>query len=73
MIHPEHIPDIADNELLARFILNSNEKRADGKVSHKLFMPYKWVELSDELCRPVASTATQTRLAAQKIRAAIHM
>ena len=46
MMHPDQIPDVADNELLARFIVNSNEKRPDGKVSHKLFMPYKWVELS---------------------------
>jgi hypothetical protein len=40
------IPPVADNELLARFILNSNEKRDDGNVSHRLFMPYKWTELS---------------------------
>jgi len=46
MMNPEQIPDVADNELLARYIVNSNEKRPDGKVSHKLFMPYKWVELS---------------------------
>lgn len=46
MMDPGHIPDVADNELLARFIVNSDEKRPDGKVSHKLFMPYKWVELS---------------------------
>ena len=46
MIDPDHIPDVADNELLARFIVHSNEKRPDGKVSHKLFMLYKWVELS---------------------------
>jgi hypothetical protein len=46
VIDPENIPPIADNELLARFILNSNEKRDDGNVNHKLFMPYKWTELS---------------------------
>ncbi len=46
MMDPDHIADVADNELLARFIVNSNEKRTDGTVSHKLFMPYKWVELS---------------------------
>lgn len=46
MIDPEDVPPIADNELLARFILNSNEKRDDGYVNHKLFMPYKWTELS---------------------------
>ena len=43
---PDRIPNVADNELLARFIVNSNEKRTDGNVSHRLFMPYKWVELS---------------------------
>lgn len=46
MIDPSNIPPVADNELLARFILNSNEKRPDGNVTHKLFMPWKWVELS---------------------------
>ena len=46
MMNPEQIPNVADNELLARYIVNSNEKRPDGKVSHRLFMPYKWVELS---------------------------
>ena len=43
---PDRIPDVADNELLARFIVNSNEKRPDGNVSPKLFMPSKWVDLS---------------------------
>ncbi|MFO1065435.1 MAG: hypothetical protein U0892_16335 [Pirellulales bacterium] len=46
MIDSQDIPPVADNELLARFILNSNEKRDDGNVNHKLFMPYKWTELS---------------------------
>jgi hypothetical protein len=46
VIDSQDIPPVADNELLARFILNSNEKRDDGHVNHKLFMPYKWTELS---------------------------
>jgi hypothetical protein len=46
VINSQDIPPVADNELLARFILNSNEKRDDGNVNHKLFMPYKWTELS---------------------------
>jgi hypothetical protein len=46
MIDPANIPPIADNELLARFIVNSNELRPDGTVTPKLFLPYKWVELS---------------------------
>lgn len=46
MIEPANIPPVAENELLARFIVNRNEKREDGNVSHKLFMPWKWVELS---------------------------
>jgi len=44
-IGPDQIPNVADNELLARFILNSHEKRADGTVTPGLFMPCKWVEL----------------------------
>ncbi len=46
MIDPENIPGVADNELLARFIVYSGEKRQDGTVKHKLFLPYKLVELS---------------------------
>ncbi len=46
MTDSQAIPPVADNELLARFIFNSNEKRDDGNVNHKLFMPYKRTELS---------------------------
>jgi hypothetical protein len=46
MIDPTDVPSVADNELLARFILYSDEMRADGTVRHKLFLPYKLVELS---------------------------
>ena len=46
MIDPENVPPVADNELLARFICYSDEKRSDGTVRHKLFLPYKLVELS---------------------------
>lgn len=46
MIDPDNVPAVADNELLARFIVNSNEKKSDGSVNFKLFMPYTHVELS---------------------------
>jgi hypothetical protein len=46
MIDPNHVPPVADNELLARFILFSNEIRADGTVKPKLFLPYSLVVLS---------------------------
>ena len=46
MIDPADIPPLADDELLARFIVNSNEVRADGTVRPQLFLPYKRVELS---------------------------
>lgn len=46
MIDPNHVPPVADNELLARFILNSNEYRDDGTVKPKLFLPYSLVDLS---------------------------
>lgn len=45
MIDASTIPSVADNELLARFIVYGDEKRADGTVKHKLFLPYKLVEL----------------------------
>jgi len=46
VIDPANIPGVSDNELLARFILYGDEKRADGTVRHKLFLPYRYVELS---------------------------
>lgn len=46
MIPEDDVPEIAPNELLARFILHSNEMRKDGSVTEKLFLPYKQVELS---------------------------
>ena len=46
MIDPARIPTIGDDELLARFIVNSNEVRVDGTVRPQLFLPYKRVELS---------------------------
>lgn len=46
MFDPNGIPPVADDELLARFIVNSNEKRPDGTVHAKLFSPWKLVELS---------------------------
>ena len=46
MIDPDNTPPVADHELLARFILTSNEMRADGTVKPKLYLPYSSVELS---------------------------
>lgn len=46
MIDPKCVPPVADNELLARFILYRNETRADGTVKPKLFLPYSRVVLS---------------------------
>jgi hypothetical protein len=46
MIDVDNIPAVADDEWLARFIVNSNEVRRDNTVRPKLFMPYKLVALS---------------------------
>ena len=46
MIDPDHVPPVADEELLARFIVHGNELRADGTVRPLLFLPYKRVTLS---------------------------
>lgn len=58
MIDPENVPPVADNELLARFVLNSNEKRDDGNVNHKLFMPYKLTDLSVNRHREASAEET---------------
>ena len=46
MIDPANIPHVADEELLARFIVNGNEMRVDGTVRPQLFLPYRRVTLS---------------------------
>lgn len=46
MIDPTNIPTVDDEELLARFIVNSNERRTDGNVTPKLFLAYARVDLS---------------------------
>lgn len=46
MIDDDNIPPVANDECLARFIVNSNEFRPDNTVKPKLFMPYKFVALS---------------------------
>jgi hypothetical protein len=46
MIDPNNVPPVDDDELLARFILNSNEFRGDDSVKPALFMRYKKVTLS---------------------------
>ncbi len=46
MMDPSHVPPIADDELVARFIVISHEVRADGTVRPRLFLPYKRIELS---------------------------
>lgn len=46
MIDPSDVPPVEVDELLARFILNSNEVRVDGSVRPQLFLPYKRIELS---------------------------
>ena len=81
MIDPTQVPTIADEELLARFIVNSNEVRADGTVRPQLFLPYQRVELSvnrhrdatlDEtwaIGRQVAEQRGKTLLARADLRA----
>ena len=58
MIDPSNMPVVADNELLARFIVYSDEKRPDGTVKHKLFLPYKLIELSVNRHREATSEET---------------
>ena len=58
MIDPHHVPPVDDTELLTRFILRSNELRADGTVKPKLFLPYQFVELSVNRHREATSAET---------------
>ena len=60
MIDPAHIPPLADDELLARFIVNSNEVRADGTVRPQLFLPYQRVALSVNRHRDASVAETWT-------------
>jgi len=47
MLDAEKVPEVDDDELLARYIVNSNEyRKSDHTIKPKLFMPYKLVALS---------------------------
>ena len=47
MIVARPVPSVDDDELLARFIVNQNEFRpGDNTVKPKLFLPYRYVDLS---------------------------
>ncbi len=46
MIESDPVPPVDDDELLARFIVNSNEFRSDDTVKPKLFLPFSRVVLS---------------------------
>ncbi len=81
MIDPTNVPPIEDDELLSRFILHSNEFRADESVTPALFMPYKLVVLSVnrhrdatleetwEIARRVASNRQKTLYGRSDIKA----
>ena len=58
MIDPLNVPDVTDDELLARFIVNRDDVRSDGNVNRKLFMPYKWTELSVNRHREASTVET---------------
>ena len=58
MIDSTHVPPVDDAELLARFIVNGNEVRADGTVRPQLFLPYKWIALSVNRHRDATSNET---------------
>lgn len=60
MIDPHQIPQIADEELLTRFIVNRNEVREDGTVRPQLFLPYKRIELSVNRHRDATPEETWT-------------
>ena len=46
MINVDPVPAVADDELLARFLVNKNEFRADKSIKPKAFLPFSYVELS---------------------------
>jgi hypothetical protein len=46
MIDANHVPDVSDDELLARYVMQSNHFRSDQTVKPDLFMPHPHQELS---------------------------
>jgi hypothetical protein len=82
MIDPNHIPPVADEELLARFITQTKQFRSsDQSVKPDLFIPFRLTELSvtrhrdataDELWqvgREVAALRQQTLYGRSDVRA----
>jgi hypothetical protein len=82
MIDPNHVPPVADDELLARFITQTKQFRvSDQSVKPDLFIPFRLTELSvtrhrdataDELWqvgRDVAALRQQTLYGRSDVRA----
>ena len=46
MIDADPIPPVEDDELLARFLVNKDDFRADKTVRPRAFLPFSYVELS---------------------------
>jgi len=47
MIDPDNVPEVEADEVVARFILEKKLWAAKtGKPKHRLFLPYKHIELS---------------------------
>ena len=81
MIDANNVPAVEDDELLERFIVNSNEFHADDTVAPRLYMPYARVVLSvnrhrdaslDEtwaIARQVAATRQKTLYGRSDIQA----
>lgn len=46
MIDANRVPDVSDDELLARYVMQSNHLRSNKTVKADLFMPHPYQELS---------------------------
>ena len=66
MFEPTAVPAVGDDERICRFILQSNQF-ANNLVSHRAFLPYKYVELS--VNRHSSATDSETWQAGKDVAA----
>ena len=51
MIDANHVPDVSDDEILARYAMQSSHfRRSDQTAKPELFMPHPYQELSLTRC-----------------------
>ena len=68
MIDPANVPEVATNEMLARYVLHSSHIRSDQTVRQNAFVPHPYPNLS--ATRHLSATETELWTVGENVAAA---